>query len=401
MTDHERTADNSDPIGFTLPADRPATTVHYADEGAILEAARRIGETVLGPSAQESDLAAGPNERNMRALAEAGLFGLFIPQEYGGLNASGTTLWEYTSILASYCGVTTFTQAQHHGPSRMIANGPNADLKARLLPDLARGDVMAGISFAHLRRPGPPVLRATPVAGGYKLDGKSPWVTGWGLIRQIVIGATLPDGRFVYLWTPCRREDFPGLFADIRMEDDDGGRLCASQPLRLSAMNASGTVEITWENWFIPEAHLLSESDRETMQRNDRNGVLGGTALPLGCAEACVRLLQQTAENRSITAIRRAADSFAAELQDARSQTKEWNQRQSEYDFFPRAVQIRAWCIELAMRAAQATVAASSGAANSVTHPAQRLLREAMFYTVQAQTHEVMDATLTRLERTA
>ena len=40
----------------------------------------------------------------------------------------------------------------------------------------------------------------------------------------------------------------------------------------------------------------------------------------------------------------------------------------------------------------------TSGGAKSLTHPAQRLLREAMFYTIQAQTHEGMDATLARLE---
>ena len=62
-------------------------------------------------------------------------------------------------------------------------------------------------------------------------------------------------------------------------------------------------------------------------------------------------------------------------------------------------MRIRAWCIEAAVRAAHAAVTASSGAANTLTHPAQRLLREAMFYTIQAQTQEVMDATLARLER--
>src|SRR5207253_1307318 len=118
-------------------------------------------------------------------------------------------------LLASYCGVTTFTQAQHHGPSRMIANGPNGELKRRLLPDLARGKRMSGISFAHLRRPGPPVLRAEPVEGGWRLQGTAPWVTGWGLISQVAFGATLPDGRFLYVWSPTGRDEFPDLFENI------------------------------------------------------------------------------------------------------------------------------------------------------------------------------------------
>lgn len=387
---------SADPIGATLLPDRQPFDF---DDATILESARRIGETVLGPNAQATDRAACPNRDNFRALAESGLLGLTLPREYGGLEASGAIQREVTEILASYCGVTTFTQAQHHGPSRMIANGPNAKLKQRLLPDLARGTKLCAISFAHLRRPGAPVLRADPVEGGYRLNGIAPWVTGWGLMQQVVFGSTLPDGRFVYLWTPGNREDFADLFDAVTPSEGDGGTFTASEPLPLSAMNASATVEITLKDWFVPQAHWLSESDRETMQRNDRNGVLGATAMPLGCTAASLRVLCEAAERRNIPAIHRAADAFQAEWNDARLQVQDWNTRGKEPDFFANAIRIRAWCIELAVRAAHAAVTASSGSANSLTHPAQRLLREAMFYTIQAQTQEVMDATLSRLER--
>lgn len=280
----------------------------------------------------------------------------------------------------------------------MIANGPNDALKRRLLPDLAAGRSLCAISFAHLRRPGPPVLRADPIPGGYRLNGKAPWVTGWGLMNQVVFGATLPEGRFVYLWSPARREEFPELFPDFPDDIALWGNLRASPPLQLCAMNASATAELSLEGWFIPTAHVLSESDTETMRRNDRNGVLGATTMPLGCAAASVRLLCETAEKRNISAVQRAAVSFQSEWDDAAAQVGEWSGKGSDPQFFENGVRVRAWCIELAVRAALALVAASSGAANLLTHPAQRLLREAMFYTVQAQTHEVMDATLARLE---
>src|SRR5262249_55057099 len=156
------------------------------------------------------------------------------------------------------CGVTTFTQAQHHGPSRMIASGPNDTLKHLLLPDLAAGRRMCAISFAHLRRPGPPVLRAEPVEGGYRLNGTAPWVTCWGLMAEVVFGATLPDGRFVFLWSPGDRADFPDLFDGSAPPDGAWGSLHASAPLPLCAMNASATVELTLSDWFIPQAHWLS-----------------------------------------------------------------------------------------------------------------------------------------------
>ena len=185
------------------------------------------------------------------------------------------------------------------------------------------------------------------------------------------------------------------------MEAPDGewGQLRASAPLALCAMNASSTVELTCENLFVPAAHKLSESDRETMQRNDRNGVLGATAMPLGCAMGSIRLLCATAERRTLSAIQRAAGAFGREWEDTRERIRDWNTRTNEPEFFPNAVQLRAHAIDLAVRAATAAVAANSGAANNLSHPAQRLYREAMFYVVQAQTTEVMDATLARLER--
>lgn len=377
----------------------PKNLIANTNDSLILATAQRTAETVLGPNAQASDLAAGPNHENFRALAESGLLGMSLPREYGGLDASGAIQREVTQILASYCGVTTFIQAQHHGPSRMILNGPNEALKASLLPDLASGKKMCAVSFAHLRRPGPPVLHATPTEGGYRLDGINPWVTGWGLMTQVVMGATLPDGRFVYLWVPGNRADFPEIFADVAPKDDNWGHLHASGPLSLCAMNASATVELTCENLFVPQSHWLSESDRETMQRNDRNGVLGATTMPMGCTRGSIRLLNTTAERRHLPAIAHAASVLDCELQKVNRETTEWNALTTEANFFAHAIHLRAQTIDLAVRAAMAAVAANSGAANNLSHPAQRLYREAMFYVIQAQTADVMDATLARLER--
>jgi len=386
----------SDVVGLPLPADSGS---RYPNDAAILAAAQRVGETILGPNAQISDRASGPNPVNFRALAKAGLLGLTVPAEYGGLDASGAAMRDYSEILASYCGVTAFVQAQHFGPCRMIFKSGNDQLKRCLLPDLAAGRRMCAVSFAHLRRPGPPVLRAEPLAdgSGYLLNGTTPWVTGWGLMDQVVFGATLPDERFVYVWAPGSAADYPEVFAGIRMPEDQG-RLTASKPLALCAMNASATVELTCENLFVPIEHKLSESDRPTMQRNDRGGVLGATAMPMGCTLASVRLLAETAERRSISAVHHAADHFAGELNTLRQTVLEWQTRTAEPEFFVNAVRLRAQVIGLAVRAAHAAVTASSGGANSLDHPAQRLYREAMFYTIQAQTHDVMDATLSLLE---
>ena len=65
--------------------------------------------------------------------------------------------------------------------------------------------------------------------------------------------------------------------------------------------------------------------------------------------------------------------------------------------FDEEALDVRAWCIDLGVRAAHAAVIASGGRANLLADPAQRLLREAMLYTLTAQTPGLRAASLRRL----
>ena len=60
-------------------------------------------------------------------------------------------------------------------------------------------------------------------------------------------------------------------------------------------------------------------------------------------------------------------------------------------------VAARAESLELGVRAATALVASVGGRAMASVHPAQRLLREAVFFTIQAQTPALRRATLAQL----
>ena len=366
-------------------------------ETCLIEKAKQISAYVLTPVAEATDRGSRPNSTHFRALGEAGMAGLSLPTLWGGSDISSLAQREIIEALASGCGVTCFTLMQHHGSSRMIANSKAEALKACVLPHLAKGNSYCAVSFAHLRRPGKPVLTATPVDGGYRLSGTAPWVTGWGLMNQVVIGAELPDARHIYLWIPQDREDFAELFDDVSAPKQNWGEAIASDPLPLCAMNASSTVELTLTDYFVPEIHFLHHSDRETMQRNDRNNVLGPTAAPLGCALASLRVLDGLAEKRNLPAIHESFGLLSEEYSRLKSAVLEDLQTSSDNINLEKVLALRAEVILLAQRGALSACAASSGAANSLSHPSQRLLREAMFYSVQAQTQDVMSATLSAL----
>ncbi|MDE2127772.1 MAG: acyl-CoA/acyl-ACP dehydrogenase [Armatimonadetes bacterium] len=391
------TTERTDEIGF--PTGDSATP--QPDARQMVEAAEHVGSTVLGPCAEATDQMDGPNRANFAALAAHKLLGLAVPVRYGGADAAGRTQHLCTQTLASWCGVTAFTQAQHHGPCRFIANGPNPALADALLPEMAAGRLISGVSFAHLRRPGPPAITATAVPGGWLIDGVAPWVTGWGMIAMLVLGAATADGRIAYFWIPVEPHKLEALLPGCRSDRRHEGTLDAGPPIRLCAMRASATVVLHFHHWFVPDAHLLAWSDREAMRRNDKMGVLGATAFPLGCSWRAIQLTAQTAEKRSVVAGSVAAEALLQEWRELDAAVEAGSASAEDTDaWFTAAVELRAKVIALSVRAAHAAVTVSSGSANTLAHPAQRLYREAMFYTVQAQTNDVMQATLRRLTST-
>lgn len=323
--------------------------------GSLVAAARRVAEEVLAPAAEATDRSAVVPRSHLDALAEAGLMGLYRPPA-----APAPVVREVYEVLAGACGVTFFVWVQHHAPVRMLAASANAGLRDRYLDDLCAGRLLGGVAFAYLRRPGPPAVTATPVDGGYRVDGEAPWVTSWGLASVYAVAA--------------RRGDDVVFF----MLRDDADGLRASPPLALAAMGASSTVRLTFDGLRVPEDDVLSVVPFERWQADDRLATAKPNPAAFGIAATCIRLLSDTP--------------LAAELEELRRRSYALAETDIEA-----LVEARAQSLELAVRAATALVVATGGRAMSADHPAQRLLREAAFFTIQAQTPALRRATLDQL----
>lgn len=346
----------------------------------LLGRAREIARDILAPGALETDRSDQVPVDNVRALARAELLGLSTPREYGGQGAPGSVLRAYTEILAAACGTTTFVQGQHLSACALIAGGENEALKRAALPGFASGERICGVAFSHLRRPGPPVLRATPDGDGFEFDGSAPWFTGWGLMTDVVLGGTLPDGRFLYAVAPL---DQPSIEA--------------TPPMRLCAMNASGTVILAIRTLRVSAARVLKTITREQMAANDLGAILGVIPQIFGVSRASMELLGSLAEMRDSEPMRGTLTALEEEMAWLRQEADCWRDRAEAEGYRENALRIRSHCIEFGVRAAHAAVAATGGGANSRDNQAQRLFREAMFYTLTAQTRDVQTATLERL----
>lgn len=348
----------------------------------ILNLARRYLREQVAPNAQRIDHDRNALQEALDGLCRLNLMALKRPEEFGGPNISDAAVRRFQEEVARHSGALAFLQTQHQGVVGMIASSGNQPLRRTYLPGMGDGSKLVGVGFSQLRRPGPPIMCADPAEGGYRLNGFVPWVTGWSFYPEFMIGAALPDGRSVFGLVPL--ESGPGVEV--------------SPPMELAAMSAAMTVSVTLREFHLAEERVALIREAGWIRNNDQINIAQQGSFAIGCAMAGLDVLLANAQKRNLCVAQEAHDQLHAELEELRSQTEASQGRIGEETVEER-LRLRAWQIELAMRCAHAAVASSSGAANSLSHPAQRIVREAIVFTVSAQTGPIMDATLRRLAR--
>lgn len=126
-----------------------------------------------------------------QAAIEQGWTGLAIAEEFGGLGLSLIEL----GIVAQACGGTTAGApflTTNDGAAHALAASESEALKARWLPRLASGEVIAAVAFAEGQAPLPPRPVTRLTAAG--LAGEKPGVTG-AAHAQIAVVWALHEGE--------------------------------------------------------------------------------------------------------------------------------------------------------------------------------------------------------------
>lgn len=322
--------------------------------------------------------------RAFRGLGDRHLLALRVPQSWGGAGLDETGFQQFQLSFARYSGALAFLQTQHQTAGNMIAASENQPLKETYLPHMASGQRLVGMGIAQLRRAGKPSLTAIPRDDGYELSGTVPWITGWGIFQEFVIGAILPSGEEVY-----------GLVPLVATQQSLGGTIAFSEPLALSAVNSGQTVTGELNNWGLDRDRVLVIKPADAMRQRDRNNVLYLSFLALGCAQAGLDIVERISQQKPIAAIAQTHNALQAELDHLIDQI--FAVIDPATAPFAYRLQLRGSAIHLAGRCAQAAIIAASGAANVLSHPAQRVYREAMLFSVTGQTGEVMAESLGRL----
>ena len=336
-------------------------------------------------------------------LGPRSLLGLKAPKVWGGAELSPSLFSQFQEAIARYSGSLAFLQTQHQSAVSKLAHCENEGLKDQYLRDAIQGNIGLGVGFSQLRRLGTPLVQAVPVQGGYEIMGQVPWITGYGCFQFFILGATLPDGQALF-----------GLLPLATTTQPTGGCLTLSQPLELAAMMSTNTVTAELKHWFLSTHHVLDTKSAQWIHRSDRRNTLNHSFFALGCARAGLDILDQAASrSHAVPRLRSTWSVLDQRLNACRDQIYEAQMNVQNTiskplenktvgisdTCFEHRLQLRAKAIDLAVRCAHAGVIASKGAANILNHPAQRVYREALAFSVFGQTTAVLDASLAEMCR--
>jgi alkylation response protein AidB-like acyl-CoA dehydrogenase len=346
---------------------------------SLLEIAKTYLRETIQPIANQLDEEVEALRSALQGLGDRQLLALRVPKLYNGAELDAPAFHSFQAQTARFSGALAFLQTQHQSAGAILSKSENEALKQAYLPKMGTGEKLVGIGFSHLRRSNNPPLQAIETAHGYEIHGHIPWITGFGLFESALIAAVLPNGQAVYGMIP---------FTDT----DAQGSIRFSEPMQLAAMSSTNTVTAELRKWHLAASDVAFVAEAGAILKQDRLNVLNHSFFSLGCAQAGLDILKAEIEQKSDLAI---APAYAALFE-------EWQRCQhlittAQDQSFEERLKLRAWAIELATKCAHAAVVASSGAANSKRHPAQRVYREALVFSVSGQTAAVLEATLDRL----
>ena len=231
------------------------------------DAFRRFGAEVVAPLAAEihaQDLTIP--ETILGPLREMGVFGLSIPQTYGG---SAPGQHDDTAMMIAVTEALSEASLGAAGSlitrpeilSRALLAGGTEAQKQAFLPKIAAGEPLCAIAMTepdHGSDVASLALKATRVAGGWRLDGAKTWCTFAGKAGLLmVVARTNPDkaagykGLSILLVEKPSTEDHAFDF-----QPEGGGRL-RGKAIPTIGYRGMHSYELAFEDFFVPDSHVL------------------------------------------------------------------------------------------------------------------------------------------------
>ena len=273
-------------------------TVFNEDHEAFRETVRDFISKEVAPVYESWEAEGHPPRDFYRRIGALGVFGIEVPEEYGG---AGVTGWKFSAVVteeSARAGVSFGSSGVHTGlVLPYIVEYANEEQKQRWLPGFVSGDIMTAIAMTE---PG----AGSDLAGittsaklsedgtHYVLNGAKTFITG-GVLADLVlvIARTSPHDP------ADRRAGLSILCVDTTSEGYTVGR-----KLQKIGLRTSDTAELAFSDVRVPVADLLGEEGR-AFSYLTHNLVQERLAIAVGAyasAAAAVRFAVQYVKDRKV-----------------------------------------------------------------------------------------------------
>jgi alkylation response protein AidB-like acyl-CoA dehydrogenase len=162
-----------------------------------VERAGEVAAEVLGRHADEVDREGRWPAESLAALAEAGLLGLVVPEEFGGAGAGPRTVAGVVRALAEGCASTAMIYMMHVCGVQVIAQASSFPLREQVLRDAAAGRHLSTLAFSEKGSRShfwAPVSQAVDEGETHRLSAEKSWVTSAGHAQSYIVSTRGASG---------------------------------------------------------------------------------------------------------------------------------------------------------------------------------------------------------------
>lgn len=366
---------------------------YFLDEEQLMirDLAKQIADEKVMPVRAELDEKEEFPWEIMKALAQSDFFGIYIPEEYGGLGRGGLELSIAIEELSRAClGVSTTFAANALGTYPILLYGTK-EQKKKYLPDIASGKnlVAFGLTEANAGSDASGVQTTAKLEGNeYVLNGTKQWITNGGdaeiyTIIAITDKAKGPRGASAFVV----EKGTPG-FTFGKKENKLGIR-------------ASSTRELVFENCRIPKDNIISKPGMGfivAMKTLDKSRV-GVGAQGVGVAQGALDAAADFAIQRhqfgspiiSIQAIQHMLADMATQIEAARALVYAVARfvDSSTRDMSKESAMSKLFATDVAMKVTVDAVQVMGGSGYMREYPAEKMMRDAKILQIYEGTNQI------------
>lgn len=369
------------------------------EERMVVETVRAFADKEIAPIAHDLDIHPRVPEEQIAKLRDLGLFGLLIPEEYGGSNVSSVLYMKVIEELARVCAAVAITISVHNSVGAFPIRSYGTDeQKRRFLPRLATETVGAfclseadsGSDAASLK------LRADRDGDAWILNGTKMWVTnGTQAGILLVFGRSDPDPSVGHHGITAFLVEAGSLGLSVSKEEDKMG------------LRASDTAEVVFDGVRVPDSNRLGpvgEGFRVAMSALD-NGRIGVGAQALGIARAAFEEALSYARGRKqfgralvdFEAVRLRLAEMDTEIQAAKLLVYRAAYRKDQgLPYGPQASMAKLYASEMATRVTHAAIQIHGGYGYVKEYPVERYYRDARVTEIYEGTSEMQRIVIAR-----